>query len=118
MTQIFNKKPHTPLRKILRNKPSKPEFIMWQYLRKKQLNGYKFRRQVGIGRYVVDFYCPQLKLVIEIDGESHYVDDAPAQDRVRQEEIEALGIRVLRFTNTEVMNNIDGVIQKIAKCLQ
>ncbi len=118
MTQVFNKKRFTPLRKDLRRQPPKPESIIWNRLRNRQLNGYKFRRQVGVGRYVVDFYCPQVKLVIEIDGQSHYVGDAPMQDKVRQEEIEALGIKILRFTNREVMDNTEGVLEEIVRHLR
>jgi len=114
MTQFFNNKRFTPLRKNLRKEQPKPEQIIWNFLRNRQLHGYKFRRQVGIGRYVVDFYCPQQNLVIEIDGESHFIGDAPLQDKVRQQEIENLGITILRFTNIEVMRNIEGVMEKIA----
>jgi very-short-patch-repair endonuclease len=83
MAQVFNKKPFTELRKDLRRIPPKPEQLIWNRIRNRQLGNCKFRRQVGIGRYVVDFYCPQKKLVIELDGESHYVGDAPMQDKIR-----------------------------------
>ena len=75
--------------------------------------GYKFRRQYGVDQYVLDFYCPRLKLAIEVDGESHFMPGAEEQDKARQEYIEAYGIRFLRFMNPDVCENIDGVCQDI-----
>ena len=77
MTQIFNKKTETIKRKLLRNNAPLPEIMLWSRLKSKQLGGYKFRRQFSIGRYVVDFYCPILKLALEIDGDSHFIDYHP-----------------------------------------
>src|SRR3989344_1638473 len=108
MTEVFNKKSSSMLRRNLRKVSPKPEHIIWNRLRNRQLNGFKFRRQFGIGRYIVDFYCPQAKLAIEIDGDSHDRENAQLQDKVRQQEIEVLGMRFLRFTNREVMENIEG----------
>ena len=92
-----------------------PEIILWSRLKNKQLGGYKFRRQFGIGRYVVDFYCPALKLAIEIDGDSHFIDNAPQYDNQRQIFIESLGINVLRFTNRDVSHNVTGVLDAIVR---
>jgi very-short-patch-repair endonuclease len=89
------------------------EFILWSKLRSKSLNGCKFRRQYSIGTYIVDFYCPQLKLAIEIDGESHFIDGADSYDRNRQAIIESFGVNFLRFTNTDVYERLEGVIDKI-----
>lgn len=77
-------------------------------IRNKQL-GVRFRRQYGIGRYVVDSYCLELALVIELDGNSHYEEGAQEYDQVRDVFMESLGLRVLHFTNVDVMNNIEGV---------
>ncbi|OGY36685.1 MAG: hypothetical protein A3E36_03870 [Candidatus Andersenbacteria bacterium RIFCSPHIGHO2_12_FULL_45_11b] len=115
MTHLFNQKSHTKLRKDLRNQISQPEVVLWQRLRRKQLGGYRFRRQFGIGRYVVDFYCPKLRLVIEIDGDSHYTDEAQAYDAERTEYLNNCGIQVLRYTNTEIMKNVDGVVERISE---
>lgn len=90
-----------------------PEIILWAQLKNKQLSGYKFRRQFSIGRYVVDFYCPALKLAIEIDGDSHFIDSVEEYDRVRQSFIESFGIKFLRFTNLDIMNNLNNALEQI-----
>jgi len=95
----------------------KPELVIWKLLRGRQLKGFKFRRQFSIGRYVLDFYCPKLKLGIEIDGESHYTTEGKANDIIRQEVIENFDVTLLRFTNTDVMENSEGVILEIMKHL-
>ena len=75
----------------------------------------KFRRQCGINNYVVDFYCPELKLAIEIDGDVHAYDSGIVYDKQRQKEIEALGIKVLRYTNNDVIQNTEGVLYDIVQ---
>jgi very-short-patch-repair endonuclease len=100
-------------RKVLRKNLSKAEAIMWNHLSRKQMHGFKFRRQYSVDQYVIDFYCPRLKLALEVDGDSHFMPGAEAQDKARQEYIEAFGIQFLRFTNEDVCNNIDGVCQAI-----
>lgn len=88
--------------------------MLWSKLKSKQLLDYKFRRQVSIGKYIVDFYCPELKLVIEIDGDLHYLSKETIKyDKIRQCSIELLGINFLRFTNIEVHRNLDGVLRTI-----
>ena len=91
------------------------EVLLWSKLRSKSLNGCKFRRQYSIGSYIVDFYCSQIKLAIEIDGESHFVDGADIYDRNRQATIESLGISFLRFTNRDVYERLEGVMNRILK---
>jgi very-short-patch-repair endonuclease len=76
--------------------------------------GFKFRRQRPFGPYIVDFYCAELKLVIEIDGETHYKDESIIYDKTRTSYLESLGLNVLRFTNTEVLSQIDDVKQKLS----
>nr|WP_258071342.1 endonuclease domain-containing protein [Vibrio jasicida] len=90
----------------------KPEEVLWHKIRRKQL-GVKFRRQHGIGRYIVDFYCAELSLVIEIDGDSHFSTEGKEKDTKRDAFIEALGIKVLRFTNEEVMKQTESVLERI-----
>ncbi len=75
--------------------------------------GFKFRRQFGVRRYILDFYCPELRLAIEVDGPSHESDEARRYDEKRQAEIERLGIRFLRFTNDEVLGNVQTVVGAI-----
>lgn len=113
MTKIFNKKNETIKRKQLRNRMPLSEVILWSKLKNKQLEGYKFRRQYGIGRYVVDFYCPVVKLAIEIDGDSHFENEVEIYDRDRQANIESVGVSFLRFTNSDVQNNLSSVLEKI-----
>jgi very-short-patch-repair endonuclease len=100
-------------RQSLRKNLSKAEVIMWKHLSNKQMHGYKFRRQYSVDQYVIDFYCPELKLAIEIDGDSHFVPGAEDYDKGRQEHIENYGIRFMRFNNDDVCNNIEGVCQAI-----
>lgn len=96
-------------RSYLRQNMPAPEIILWQKLRFKQL-GIKFRRQHSIGYYILDFYAPSIKLGIEIDGESHFADEIARQkDKQRDLILFEKGIKVLRFLNPEIMNNLDGV---------
>ncbi|MBC8552587.1 MAG: endonuclease domain-containing protein [Candidatus Brocadiales bacterium] len=113
MTEIFNKKEHIKRRQYLRKNMTKAEILLWSKLKGKQLNGLKFRRQYGINNYIVDFYCTELKLVIEIDGDVHAYSSRIVYDKQRQKEIEALGIKVLRYTNNDVVQNIEGVLYDI-----
>ena len=110
--RTFNLKYQKQIRSQLRTNMPKPEEILWQRIRRKQL-GVKFRRQHGIGRYIVDFYCPELNLVIEIDGDSHFSDEGKEKDTIRDAFMEALGIKVLRFTNEEVMKQTESVLERL-----
>ena len=87
--------------------------MVWRLLRGRRLSGFKFRRQHWFGPYITDFYCPAAKQVIELDGDSHAADGAAEADHERQAFLESLGLRVLRFWNTEVYENEDGVIETI-----
>jgi very-short-patch-repair endonuclease len=107
--KIFNQKNQKTTRQTLRSAMPAPEQYLWQQLRNKQL-GVRFRRQQGIGRYIVDFYCPERALVIEVDGDSHYTDDAQEYDRIRDEFMASLGLSLLRFSNADIMKNIEGVL--------
>jgi very-short-patch-repair endonuclease len=113
MTRIYNRRTQTEKRRMLRRSMSKAEVLLWTHLSRKQMAGYKFRRQYGVDQYIIDFYCPKLKLAIEIDGPSHLEEGAGDHDRVRQSSIEALGIRFLRFKNDEVYGDLNGVLQTI-----
>jgi len=113
MSYLFNTKPETPKRKQLRNNLPAPEIILWSKLRGKQLAGYKFRRQESIGRYVVDFYCPVVHLIVEIDGDSHFTPDAEDYDKDREAYFDSLGLNIIRFTNEEVTKNLYGVLDRL-----
>lgn len=87
---------------------------LWRCLRGKQINGLQFYRQRPIGSFIADFYCPKKNLVIEIDGGQHYEDTTIDEDNQRTEYLEKrFGLKVLRFTNLEVLKNIKGVLMKI-----
>jgi len=98
--------------KRLREKQTEAEKILWEYLRKWPL-GYKFRRQHALSKYIADFYCHALKLVIEVDGEIHEIEVIKKQDEERQRFLEDNGLRFLRFTNDEVKTNLGNVIRDI-----
>ena len=89
------------------------EALLWSKIRAKRLLGRKFRRQYSVGPYVVDFYCPKLKLAVEVDGDSHFQPGALEKDQRRQAFIESFDIKFLRFTNEDVTRNTDGVLDVI-----
>jgi very-short-patch-repair endonuclease len=89
------------------------EVLLWQQVKKKQLRNYDFDRQRPIDRYIVDFYCKDLKLAIEIDGSSHHTEEARIRDNIRQERLESLGVKFLRFTETDVRKRMPMVIDSI-----
>src|SRR5262245_29812771 len=115
MTQYFNHTDHKRARQAARAGMPLPEVILWPKLQGRKLLGCKFRRQFGIQSYRLDFYSPELKLGIELDGELHYVGNADIYDCLRQRFIESLGIRLLRFLNTDVYENLEGVWEAIAQ---
>jgi len=98
--------------KELRNHPTDAERILWMYLRTSP-RGYKFRRQHPAGNYILDFYCHALKIAIEVDGAIHNKEKIQEADRKRQKNLEADGIYVIRFSNKDVMTNIDCVNEQI-----
>ena len=110
MTEIFNKKLQTIKRRILRNNMTRPELLLWTKLKNKQMDGYRFRRQFSIGRYVADFYCPELKLVIEIDGPNHNTKENIEYDRERDLFMHSLDINIIRISNSQILDNIDEAI--------
>lgn len=114
MTKHFNKKSEKPKRRYLRNKATPAEKLVWIYLRKRQVKGLRFLRQYSVDPYVIDFYCPELKLAIEIDGDSHFADKKAIEyDKKREKQIEQFGIVFLRFRNFEVYQNLDKVFENI-----
>ena len=96
----------------LRRKQTSSEKILWEAINGKKL-GVKFRRQHPIRNYIADFYCHEKKLVIEIDGNYHLEIDQKEYDKYRSDDIEELGISVIRFTNDEVITDIESVVSKI-----
>ena len=105
-------------RKELRNNSTSAEKLLWKLLQHSNLGGYKFRRQHSVGAYILDLYCPAEKLAIELDGPSHFTDEAPEYDQQRTAYLNALNIRVLRFLITDVYDNLDAVGEKILRTLK
>jgi len=101
--------------RYLRKNQTDAEKKLWSVLRNSQLANVKFRRQHPIGKYIVDFYCPQYKLAIEVDGGQHYEDKGKSYDEIRTKELARYGINVLRFSDLDVLNNIEGVCEEILK---
>lgn len=97
-----------PLARQMRKEPTGAEAKLWHYIRKEQIHGVKFQHQHVIERFIVDFCCLKLQLIIEVDGPIHQYQEN--EDRVRQEFLESLGYEVLRFPNLEVFNNIRAVL--------
>jgi very-short-patch-repair endonuclease len=97
----------------LRKNLTPAEEYLWQALKSKQLNGLRFRSQHPVGNFILDFYCPSCKLVVEVDGNIH--DDRQDYDLARTQALETYGYFVLRFTNDEVLGELDTVLAKIAE---
>ena len=97
----------------LRNNMTDAEQMLWYCLRRKQLGGFRFRRQHPFEQFVLDFYCCEVKLALELDGGYHNEPDVKTRDSVRTEFLSARGIKVLRFWNNDVFSNLEGVLQKI-----
>lgn len=115
--KIFNSPHLNEKRKRLRNNLTPQEILLWSRIRKEQL-GCKFRRQHSIGNYIVDFYCPEKKLIIEIDGAQHKRPKDTKYDARRTAYFGNLGLKVLRFWNNEINSNLEGVILKIEEILK
>lgn len=113
MTLHYNKTESKVRRRQLRKDMTHCEKLMWIYLRNRNLSGQKFRRQYSVDSYIIDFYCPSLKLAIEIDGEIHEQEDQKTYDIARQRHIEGYGIKFLRIKNEEIINDMDTVMKNI-----
>lgn len=106
------------LARELRNKETETEQIIWSWLRAKQQDGFKFRRQELIGNYIVDFVCYNKRLIIEIDGGQHNEANNLEKDELRTKWLESQRFHVVRFWNNEVAENLDGVMVKILEALK
>lgn len=117
MKKIFNSKKSLLTRRKLRNNVTEAEALLWDQLKASQL-GYKFRRQQGIDRYIVDFYCPKTHLVVEIDGGIHTEKDIRDFDKYREECFRSLELHVIRFTNDEVQHSLEEVLKRLRVVLE
>jgi cyclase len=102
------------LAKKLRNNVTPAEMILWGRL-KEYFPALKFRRQHPVSIYIADFYCHSKKIIIELDGTIHNLPDVKSNDEIRQKDLENLGIRVIRFTNKDISNNLEATLEKIEK---
>jgi very-short-patch-repair endonuclease len=116
MTKHYNKKSEKEKRRTLRKEMTFCERIMWIHLRRKQL-GVRFLRQYSVDHYVIDFYCPELKLAIELDGSVHDKPDQKEYDAYRQEYLEKYDITFLRITNDELMGNANMAFDRIEEVI-
>jgi very-short-patch-repair endonuclease len=113
MNYLYNNQTKKNFRRELRNNSTDAERKIWSILKNKQINGLRFLRQYSVGKYILDFYCPTIRLAIEIDGGQHNEEEEINYDNGRTLYLKQNDIRVLRFWNNEVLNNIEGVWEKI-----
>jgi very-short-patch-repair endonuclease len=99
--------------RLLRRNMTDAEIKLWSKLRRKQIQGFQFYRQKNIGDYIVDFYCPRARLIIEVDGSQHFKEEEQSPDCIRDNCLSKLGFTVMRFNNNEVLTHIDGVLESI-----
>jgi very-short-patch-repair endonuclease len=98
---------------------TKAEACLWKYvLRGGMMKGYTFNRQRPVMNYITDFFCKKLGLVVEVDGITHHVEETYQKDMIRQQELEKAGLKVIRFTDEEVLKNIEGVQTAIEHCVE
>jgi len=117
MSHLFNIASHLQLRRGLRSNQTDSEAYLWSVLRDRRFRALKFRRQYGIGKFIVDFYCPSLRLAIEIDGRHHFQPPQRHYDIMRDAWLNAHGIRVMRFSNIDVTENRNEVLTYISRHL-
>ena len=115
MDPAYNKKYLKDSRRALRNNGTSAEAFLWCFLKEKNLGGRRFRRQFSINDYIVDFYCPAERLVVELDGAHHFTLAGSLNDYERDENLKAQGITVLRFENKVVFENMEGVLEEIGR---
>lgn len=112
--QAINNRPELKAyRKALRNNGTPAEAYLWVFLKNKQLEGKKFRRQFSVGNYILDFYCPSEKLCVELDGAGHFTNTGYEYDQERTTFLSSQGIKVIRFENKTVFDHTDHVLESI-----
>jgi very-short-patch-repair endonuclease len=118
MSLMMNDELQKNRRRSLRRHMTAAERTLWGKLRSRRLENHKFQRQTSIDQYIVDFYCAEKKLVLEIDGDVHGFNRQRRLDQKRQQYLESLGFTILRFTNEEIKNSIEGVLRSILERLK
>ena len=115
MTKLYNRKHEKEKRRELRQNETFAEKNFWSQLRNRNFLGLKFKRQFSIDRYIIDFYCPEHKIAIEVDGSVHELDEVKANDEQRQKILESYGVRFIRVTNEEYFGNPNIAFDRIEK---
>lgn len=111
---IINNKPELKnYRKQLRNNSTSAEAVLWTYLQRSQLEDRKFRRLHSLGNFIADFYCPSEKLVVELDGEGHFHEPGIEKDCIKENYLKSIGIRMIRFENKWIFEDIAWVLEQI-----
>lgn len=113
MTRIYNKTIFRERRRELRHNQTDAEKALWKHLRNKSFRRLKFFRQYSVGAYIIDFYCPEYKIAVELDGGQHAEEENKEYDRARTANLASLGIKIIRFWNNDVLRNIEGVLEEI-----
>jgi very-short-patch-repair endonuclease len=115
MTKHYNKSLEKEKRRSLRREETYCEKLIWRYLRKRQMLGYKFKRQFSVDHFVIDFYCSELKLALEVDGDVHNQPKQKEYDSTRQQYLEQFGITFIRIYNEELLSNPNKAFDKIER---
>jgi very-short-patch-repair endonuclease len=102
----------------LRSNQTTAEQMLWDKIRNRQLRGFRFLKQYILDRYIADFYCSKMKVAVEIDGRIHERDDIKEYDAIREDVIKAHGIRIIRFSNDEIMHDIESVLERLVEFLE
>lgn len=111
--KLFNQTKYKEFRKELRNNATIGEKILWEKLKGSKLLDLKFRRQYSVNKFVLDFFCPELKLGIEVDGSSHNQIDSDVKDERRTKYLESEGLRIIRFKDYEIIEDVNKVLNEI-----
>ncbi len=115
MNEFFNRQTDTDRRRELRKSMPDAEVILWSRLKGRRLLSCKFRRQYSVGSFVIDFFSAEIRLGLELDGDSHFALGQRKYDQKRDQFIEGFGIRIVRILNTEIYENLDGVLEMIGR---
>ncbi|NVJ48730.1 MAG: endonuclease domain-containing protein [Cytophagia bacterium] len=113
----YNQKHLKEHRRALRNNGTSAEAILWRGLKNKQIHGLKFRRQFSVDNYILDFYCVSKKVAIELDGSQHFTAHSVEMDAIRDNHLQALGIKIIRFHNQDIYQNEAAVLEIIKEKL-
>ena len=105
------------LARELRMNMTDAERLLWSKIRGKRLKGRQFYRQKPIGNHIVDFYCPSAKLIIELDGGQHFTEEGKQKDRIRDSHLADLGLKIRRYSDIDVLKNVDGVLKDVYELL-